>query len=1054
MSSGEALLDLSQQQSEDSCFRWNNAIAQHYFSTVNANRPVYLDVEDQILIDLGRRNNISAQDAVVTFKRTIGETLIKRHANGSLLDRQLRLLNRWKSEGSDGYPPYIALLAFFCNVAEGMKRTTDFAAHNYYAPLTIALGLEATVANRKHVRQGFASAGILWNDLNNWLVENEGELGLPTAFPLDRRIHVSLPLSQALLTERDRKSLQDFFATISLRPHQQISPPDMERLLQEWVPTSKFSSLAKALWRKAEARHRISENACIELEAWNGSFETEETAVQSVGSLKLMAAFRNNPRRRLELGLGVRETIGILDGSYQATNMDRTGSQYSAADINTKVQLNSNGSNNWKDVQIDENFPIAEILFSTVEFVGKNGVKLRRVSRRMIVLIYDEEFMRFVESDRVELGQTCLIVAHELLAENVATELNSVARPGFIRFTPQYLPGLPVGWVAFEGIHILSISESIDPDLGPLIPLTWSQLSLREGLSLVGRSVWHTEDPPEVRVAALNSTQAVLSLRCVQTLGSISSPFTFEPVYFVGSTVIDLGIYKMADGDYLLDLQEVKATAKIGNTLSQTSFRLRSADSARNLPTLRRQLYAHDFSNRGEWATLSATVSDSYPHGTFILGSSVKNAPIYDEEHNRFPSLTLPPKSMEVSHSMVSEVEDDFIPEYDLQAENYDSESCVNTGAHQYMLEPVRDRRSYNQESFHASCKICGLKNRFPNRPKYRTIKVKAGFDISMVGLNKFASVDREHVMPIRPRMALDIDLMFDALCYSLTGTWQHFLKIAAQIDDSPWFAVEAARLLSSLGHLELELDQLTLRPKSWSVNPPQLYLVPSKAYAVLTGFRSHEFVEQIRKLTDSLGGKLEEHEFHDSPDVLKLIGLSVSDLFTLAQRVSEVTSRDIKVINSNISQMVKLVSNAEDLIAALPNAITVNSTKVEIYDPISNSWVRTEQVGRPGAYRLHTRPIQYVVFTGTETKVADNRLVKYLAASIRGWQMLAYDETNQTLHCRLGAQLPGLFERAATLCSGEPPVSYVDGTVSYKMVPPEIASQIWDRLRPKEPKI
>jgi hypothetical protein len=47
----------------------------------------------------------------------------------------------------------------------------------------------------------------------------------------------------------------------------------------------------------------------------------------------------------------------------------------------------------------------------------------------------------------------------------------------------------------------------------------------------------------------------------------------------------------------------------------------------------------------------------------------------------------------------------------------------------------------------------------------------------------------------------------------------------------------------------------------------------------------------------------------------------------------------------------------------------------------------------------------------------------------------------------RLGAQLPGLYERAAVLCTGRPAVKRVDGTVAYEGIPRVIASALHERL-------
>ena len=80
---------------------------------------------------------------------------------------------------------------------------------------------------------------------------------------------------------------------------------------------------------------------------------------------------------------------------------------------------------------------------------------------------------------------------------------------------------------------------------------------------------------------------------------------------------------------------------------------------------------------------------------------------------------------------------------------------------------------------------------------------------------------------------------------------------------------------------------------------------------------------------------------------------------------------------------------------------------------------------------------------------VADSRLIKWLAGSIAHIPLMAYDPNTSTLTCRLGTQLPWIHERAAGLCSGEPPVERKNGTVTYADVPETVAAQLYAALGP-----
>ena len=65
--------------------------------------------------------------------------------------------------------------------------------------------------------------------------------------------------------------------------------------------------------------------------------------------------------------------------------------------------------------------------------------------------------------------------------------------------------------------------------------------------------------------------------------------------------------------------------------------------------------------------------------------------------------------------------------------------------------------------------------------------------------------------------------MLLDALCYMRVGSWQTFQTLAAAVDDSPVYALELARTLIALGHMDVELAKSTLRPTRWSISPTSL---------------------------------------------------------------------------------------------------------------------------------------------------------------------------------------------------------------------------------------
>ena len=85
---------------------------------------------------------------------------------------------------------------------------------------------------------------------------------MPTAYAFDYRVHVGVPVSQALVRESDRLALQDLFAAYRLRPRQSISRSDMVRLLEDWLPGSGASAGLKRLFQQRDALERVADVAC------------------------------------------------------------------------------------------------------------------------------------------------------------------------------------------------------------------------------------------------------------------------------------------------------------------------------------------------------------------------------------------------------------------------------------------------------------------------------------------------------------------------------------------------------------------------------------------------------------------------------------------------------------------------------------------------------------------------------------------------------------------------------------------------------------------------
>ena len=75
---------------------------------------------------------------------------------------------------------------------------------------------------------------------------------------------------------------------------------------------------------------------------------------------------------------------------------------------------------------------------------------------------------------------------------------------------------------------------------------------------------------------------------------------------------------------------------------------------------------------------------------------------------------------------------------------------------------------------------------------------------------------------------------------------------------------------------------------------------------------------------------------------------------------------------------------------------------------------------------------------------VGDARIVKYAANLVTGQSLIGYDAAGRSLYVPLGADLPGLYGRAAVLASGAAPIEgEKDHILIYRDVPADLAARI-----------
>ena len=1002
--------------------RWNAAIATEFFSGRYGGRPVYIDLEADALGRIAQAIGLEHGGSVEERLTSAVVPTLGLADGASLFGAHVRRLRTWRTGERDSPPPIVAVLALQSVVAEGMRSDEDLRASNYYGRFMQALGRDPDDQGfRQKVIRGFdADSAELWSALNHWIGEDGETRGIPTAYSFDYRVHVGLPMSQALVRASDRDAIRTLFSELELRPGQSIALEDMERLLSAWLPDSRLSRGLKTLCANESALRRVAEVACIELQAWSGAVGDAPTIRRSIA---LTATLRRLPKRALHIGLSIRVPEGVQRLRLEPGCSDAASATLASAA--GEVVLGQPDEESWRPVLSE--LSVADLLLAHLRLSSGN-LHVTRDPRTLIVLARPAEGGPFREADRVRLGSPHLLLAVDAIRERVEVELAKIARPGFRVHTS--MPGLPAGWLVIEGVEIVAISETRSPDLSPLIPLAWTEVAVEGGLKLPGRATWHARSTPEIRATAPAGREIALAIlreappstddmgrpeesNAPPDASSTADPYIFQ---FEEAIVIDLSSIGLCDGDYRVQLFDGDLN---GRALGGTTLHLRSSCSPL-LPVVQSTLaYALQ-------SPLGALSAEPGAHGA--QGALLPDLVMLDEE---MTSHALAPQL--IGRDVPSE-QDEAEPPYSLERRSA-APACFITGAHHFVLESVpRGRRGWEQ-AFEGECKHCGLEKSFPARPRRRGVARGAAGRLS-------GAASAPSVSAVREPEALDHDLLLDALCCIGTGTFSVMQQLVSQADDRPWAAHELARTLVSLGHLDVNLDE-GLRPRSWSISPTTLVASPHETF--IAGWRSPKLVDCLEDVLQAVGGHIVRTQQDDGPSRVAVNGVDRGQLDHIAAELSHRAGILIGVSRDAPRRLARALPRLTSIRQDLVTATLPPGSRLERLDPSSMRWTATSGASRPGAYRTGGLPRIVVHSDGHDSRMTDSRLAKWLAAD--GTSLLAHDPARTRVICHRGTEPPSLYERALVLCSGLLPRPLEGHLVEYADVDQGVAAALAARL-------
>lgn len=1005
---------------------WNAALARHFFSDEFAGVPVYLDVDAETLQRVAEVIGADGADSLVQAVRSTLES----QSGGPLADhaqrfhawrRSLTRTNATRAKGASvdlAPPPVVALLTTCVLAAARMGSDPSLPAHAYYPRLGEVLGLSASES--ASLKRAFPLTETFWRGMNEYLETADGNLGLPTAYALGHR-YVGVPQSQALVRATDRSRLPEFFDAFGLAPGSEMITADLERLLDSWITQnpSPVSNQLVRLWKGGKARERIAGVVAVELSHWDGSSrESDVSDARTRGSLELTALVRQGfGSKNVEFSFVARVPV---PGQVEELVV-------SSADGSPRIGVVPTAGGRLRPVPGSRLDP-ESLIGAVVELADAGQAqKVTRRPRRVVPLRHDELLGALVEVDRIQLAEDTAIIIKDddqLLAQ--ATELiETYGRHGTLyRHSgsggSSALDGLPEGWCLLADVQLLSIPQDVKRvDLHPLVPLTTAQLTFAGGLKLPGRvRKWSSLHPPEIRAVVSEAESMTVSL---YDLGGDDRVLLEQWTEASQAIVVSLGAAELADGDYDVELAVRSASAAKDELISQSTLRLRSADTPDTV----------------SWETCSRLNYELDNAFAKALGAS----PVSGESQIWIDGLnTVGLRQGVLGEALVSDEIQWATTRSTPRAERpsivlgtADPKSCVVTGAHRIDLPTWRGGKSTTSQIV-GVCRECGIRKTHPARPRW---KQPGGPKMS---LPKIEFKD----FPLGPASVIDLDACLDALVHVGGGTMSVLERVASQAEGGALFLDGFVRTLESRGHIDVRRDA-SLQPTEWEANPAYLGETIGNGF-LLAGVWSTAARSDLQRQVARHGGHLTP--LSDGSGLSSWFVRSIdSDTLEIARVDAGIAAA---VVRGAPRAMIDALPPLSEVEQSLPRIPIPQYAKATVFDLARAQWVTTPGVGAPGAYRVEQSFRTVSIWVDRQgaiertCRVGTVQLVKHLAALHANRPLLSYLPGHSKLLVPMGAELPALFGRAAVLCSGlSPQVSTATRTIAYHDVPRDVADTL-----------
>ena len=253
--------------------QWNRAIIAFFFEDCEPGQIVFLQTNtDEILSEIAELSDFDVADAAESLKEAVRKKVV--HSGSiNLWAVNPPKTNLWE-DYSEKEPPQVAFLALTVLAASLMESEGSIASSNYYSRLNKLLFGQSF----KGAPQGFNHLLFeeFWKHLQRWL-SDQHDVVLYLTDGTSRRRYVWYPISQCLISKRDRRIIYRFFRDRELTPFSRTSDDQLERDLRAWLRRSTGSAKIERYFSNESYKKSILSQVKSLLEHWDGEVPLEPT---------------------------------------------------------------------------------------------------------------------------------------------------------------------------------------------------------------------------------------------------------------------------------------------------------------------------------------------------------------------------------------------------------------------------------------------------------------------------------------------------------------------------------------------------------------------------------------------------------------------------------------------------------------------------------------------------------------------------------------------------------------------------------------------------------